>query len=74
MDFVVVRDGKPWFLVEVKLSGSASLSPHLTCFQQQSGADHAFQVALDLPFLERNCFEATRPVIVPARTFLAQLV
>jgi len=74
VDFVVVRDGKPWFLVEVKLSGSASLSPHLACFQQQSGADHAFQVALDLPFLEHNCFEATRPVIVPARTFLAQLV
>jgi len=45
VDFVVVRDGKPWFLVEVKHSGSASLSPHLAYFQQHSGAGHDEQVS-----------------------------
>jgi hypothetical protein len=71
---VVSRDDRPWFLVEVKRSGNAALSPHLARFQQALGADYAFQAALDLPFVERDCFEATRPVIVPARTLLAQLV
>ena len=74
VDFVVVRDGRPWFLVEVKCSGSASLSPALHLFQRQTGASHAFQVALDLPFVERDCFDHHEPIIVPAQTFLSQLV
>ena len=74
VDFVVVRDGRPWFLVEVKSSGSASLSPALHLFQRQTGASHAFQVALDLPFVERDCFDHHQPIIVPAQTFLSQLV
>lgn len=74
VDFVVTRDQQPWFLVEVKNSGKAGLSDALTYFQQQTSAKHAFQVALDLPFVERNCFAHTSPIIVPARTFLSQLV
>ena len=74
MDFVVVRDGRPWFLVEVKSSGSTSLSPALPLFQRQTGVPHAFQVALDLPFVERDCFAHHQPIIVPAQTFLSQLV
>lgn len=34
----------------------------------------ALQVASDLPYVDRNCFEVLRPTIVPARTFLSQLV
>lgn len=74
VDFLVVWDSNPWFLVEVKPSGTASLSSNLRRFQRQTGASHAFQVALDLPFVERDCFSETGPIIVPARTFLAQLV
>lgn len=74
VDFVVVRDGAPWFLVEVKQSGRASLSPHLHRFKEQTGARHAFQVAMDAPYVDRDCFAETEPVIVPARTFLSQLV
>jgi len=74
VDFLVTRDDRPWFLAEVKSSGSASLSSSLSYFQAQTGAEHAFQVAFDLPFVERDCFEVTHPMIVPARTLLAQLV
>ena len=28
---------------------------------------------MDLPFVERDCFERAEPVIVPARTSLARL-
>jgi len=74
VDFLVSRDDQPWFLVEVKRTGGAPLSPHLARFQSQTGAPHAFQVAWDLPFVARDAFELTTPVIVPARTFLSQLV
>lgn len=71
--FLVVRDGRPRFLVEVKSSGRAPLSPSLAHFQQQTGAPHAFQIAMDLPFAERDCFERTVPTVVPARTLPSQL-
>lgn len=74
VDFVVTRGQQPWFLVEVKSSGKGGLSDALAYFQQQTNAEHAFQVALDLPFVERDCFTHTSPIIVPARTFLSQLV
>ena len=73
VDFVVVRDGKPWFLVEVK-KADVNLSPALAHFQAQTGAEHAFQVVLDLPYEEANCFAHRKPIVVPAKTFLSQLL
>lgn len=73
VDFLVVRDRKPWFLVEVKLS-DASLSPSLAYFQAQTKAPHAFQVVLNLPYEPADCFKIGHPVVVPARTFLGQLL
>ncbi len=74
VDFVVVRNQKPWLIVEVKNGPSKNISPHLSYFQEQTGAEHAFQVSLEKPYVDRNCFEITHPVIVPARTLLSQLV
>lgn len=74
IDFLVTRYDEPWFLVEVKISNNKAISPALIHFQKVTNAKHAFQVVIDLPWVNRNCFEETRPVIVPARTFLSQLV
>ena len=73
VDFVVVRNGKPWFLVEVK-HADTSLSPTLEYMQKQTGVEHAFQVVLDEDFVDRDCFSRHIPTIVPARTLLSQLV
>ena len=73
VDFVVVRDGEPWFLVEVKKS-EESLSDALGFFQRRLGAKHAFQVVLDADYEDLDCFANSVPVVVPARTFLSQLV
>jgi hypothetical protein len=73
VDFLVVRDRKPWFLVEAKLSDT-HLSSSLAYYQQQTKAPHAFQVVLNLPYEPADCFTAHRPVVVPARTFLSQLL
>ena len=73
VDFVVTRDDMPWFLVEVQSSGKASLSPSLAYFQKATNAEFAFQVAMDLPFQQVDCFSINRPMIVPGATFLAQL-
>ena len=74
VDFLVTRDARPWFLVEVKSSEKAPLSTTLEYFQKQVRASHAFQVVFDADYVARDCFEVQTPVIVPARTFLAQLI
>lgn len=73
VDFLVVRDRQPWFLVEVKLAAPI-LSPALAYFQAQTKAPHAFQVVINLPYEPADCFAVKQPVVVPARTFLSQLL
>lgn len=65
VDFLVVKNHKPWFQLEVKMSDT-SLSPSLAHFLAQTQAAHAYQPA--------DCFRVHRPVVVPARIFLSQLL
>jgi hypothetical protein len=73
VDLLVVKDRKPWFLVEVKTSDK-TLSPSLAYFQAQTNAQHSFQVVMNLPYQQADCFRIDRPVVVSARTFLSQLL
>lgn len=72
VDFPVVRDRRPWFLVEAKVA-DLTLSPALLHFQRQVGAAHAFQAVLELDPVKADCFERRDPCVVPARTLLSQL-
>lgn len=72
VDFLVLRNGEPWFLAEAK-QAEESLSPALAHFQQQLSCPHAFQVVFDRPFVNVDCFTYREPVVVPARTFFSQL-
>ena len=74
VDFLVSKDKKPWFLVEVKLSSKGGISKNLVYFQDKIKAKHAFQVVFDMDYIPGNCFKYTDPIIVPAQTFLTQLV
>jgi predicted AAA+ superfamily ATPase len=71
-DFVVIRNQKPWFIVEVKLSDT-SLSPSLEHFQRQISPEHAFQAVLEIDPVKQSCFTRHDPCVVPLRTLLAQL-
>lgn len=74
VDFLVARDGEPWFIAEVKQS-STKPSPMLEYFQKQVGASHAFQVVMDAGHVDADCFKKRRgPLVVPAQTFLSQLL
>lgn len=74
VDFVVIRDGAPWFVVEVKYR-EESISAPLEYFQKQIKAPFAFQVVMEADYVEADCFARQRgPMTVPARTFLSQLL
>ncbi len=74
VDFLVSKDGNPWFLVEVKSTMKESLSPNLERFGNQLSIKHIFQVALDGEYVNRDVFKLERPAIIPAKTFLSQLI
>jgi len=74
VDFLVTRNGKSWFLVEVKSSKKSFLSRHLEYFQTRIGAEHAFQVMMDADFEDADRFEFSYPVRVAGRSFLSQLI
>jgi len=74
VDFIVTRDGKPWFLVEVKVR-EESMSGVLAYYQEQTKAPFAFQVIVDADYVDADCFAKPRgPLVVPAKTFLSQLL
>lgn len=72
VDFLVTKDGAPWFLAEVKMA-DRQLSQTLSDMQKTLKVPHAFQIVMDMPFVETDLFSYEDPVVVPARTFLAQL-
>lgn len=76
MEFLQVLLAKltPWILVEAKYSANNSISEYLYKYQELTGAEYAFQVVINLDYVHKDCFTIRTPTIVPAITFLSQLV
>ena len=74
VDFIVIKNHKPWMLIETKYRNNRSISPHLYYFQNQLKADYAIQVVIEMDYIDQTCFIGPEPLIVPAKTFLSQLV
>jgi predicted AAA+ superfamily ATPase len=73
VDFLVTKNHKPWFLVEVKTEQKKSISKELIYYQKQTRAPHAFQAAFTMDFVHADCFSTDQPTMVPAKTLLSQL-
>ncbi len=74
VDFLVSRDGKPWFLVEAKHK-EPFISKSLHYFQRQLNVPYAFQVVLNEDYIDKDCFQIPgKPLVVPAKTLLSQLI
>lgn len=73
VDFLITKDAQPWILVEAKESDTR-LSKNLSYFQNLTKAPYAFQVVNNEPYVDVNCFDLPMPSVVPARTFLSQLI
>ena len=73
VDFVVIKNNKPWFIVEAKSSDTA-VSPSLKYFHDLIKPEFSFQVVRDAAQIEASCFDKPGIWVVPATTFLSQLV
>jgi len=74
VDFLLIKNKVPWMLVEVKTSDNHGLTKSLFYYQNQTRAKYAIQVVFDMKYQSGNCFSSSKPIIVPAKTFLSQLI
>ena len=74
VDFLVTKNKKPWFIIDVKTAENKGLTKSLHYFQEITRATHAFQVVFDADYVDEDCFSHTEPISVPARTLLSQLI
>ncbi len=74
VDFVVVKNKKPFMLVECKTSSGAALSPHLAHYQKLLNAEYAFQVVFDAPPSSLNPLDYTTPIKVAVADLLKLLL
>lgn len=72
VDFVIIKDDKPWILVEAKVS-DLSISPSLKYFHELLKPEFSFQVVQNKQAIDNSCFDKPGLWIVPAITFLSQL-
>ena len=61
-------------MYEVKSSEKGGISPSLQYFSNIVKPEYAFQVDIDGPYIDRDCFAVRKPVRVPAVTLLSQMV
>ncbi len=73
VDFLIVKNKKPWILVEAK-TADTGISKSLYHYQELTKAEYVLQVVFDLDYVDVNCFSSSKPIVVPAKTFLSQLV
>lgn len=72
VDFLVIKNGKPWIMIDVKCS--QNLSRSILRFQEQLQVPHVFQLSYKSTYVDKDCFSENKPVIVPMKTILSQLV
>ena len=70
----IIKKKADCFLLEMKVSKATGISKSLFYYKKITKAPHAFQVALDMDYVEGNCFSFHEPIIVPAKNFLSQLI
>lgn len=74
VDFLITKNDAPWILIEAKSSDNQRISEPLHRFYEQLKPQHAFQAVFNMPYAAIDCFSYHKPVIVPLRTLLSQLV
>lgn len=73
VDFLITRNNTPWILIEAKTT-EQPVSKSLHYFRELTKAPYVFQVTQKMDYIEYDCFANEGIYIVPAKTFLSQLI
>jgi predicted AAA+ superfamily ATPase len=73
VDFLIVRNNKPFMMVECK-SSEIKLSKSIEHFRSQLQPNFSLQTVFNANFVPKSCFNGETPLVVPAKTLLPQLI
>ena len=73
VDFLITRNNTPWILIEAKTT-EQPVSKSLHYFRELTKAPYVFQVTQKMAYIDHDCFANEGLYIVPAKTFLSQLI
>ncbi len=74
VDFLITKGGSPWIMLETKLSNDKRFSKSFLYFQKQLKPAYTLQVVHNMDYVNQSCLVGPDPLIVPAKTFLSQLI
>lgn len=73
VDFLVVQDGEPWMLCDVRISQDEPLSEALLGAKEELNPEYVFSLRYDMAYTGFDIRELKEPRVVSMRTFLSQL-
>ena len=74
VDFLITKGGDPWIMLETKISNDKRFSKSFLYFHKQLKPTYTLQVVHNMDYVNQSCFIGPDPLIVPAKTFLSQLI
>ena len=73
VDFLITKDHQPYLMIESKASNK-NISKPLLDFSDQLKPKYAFQSVFNMDYVEKDVFQLDKPMVIPLKTLLSQLL
>ena len=73
VDFLITKDHQPYLMIESKASNK-NISKSLLDFSDQIKPKYSFQSVFNMDYVERDVFQLDKPMVIPLKTLLSQLL
>ena len=73
VDFLITKDQQPYLMIESKASDK-NISKSLLNFSEQLKPKYSFQTVFNMNYIEKDIFQLDKPMVIPLKTLLSQLL
>lgn len=73
VDFLITKDQQPYLMIESKATDK-NITKSLLEFAEQIKPKYSFQSVFNMDYVEKNVFCLDKPMVVPLKTLLSQLL
>lgn len=73
VDFLITKDNQPYLMIESKALNK-NISKSVLDFSDQLKPKFAFQSVFNMDYIEKDVFQLDKPMVIPLKTLLSQLL
>ncbi len=73
VDFLITKDQQPYLMIESKASNQ-NISKSLLYFANQLKPTYSFQSVFNMNYIGKDVFSLDKPMVIPVKTLLSQLI